>query len=85
MITTIITAILTSKAAQALGTVLVALVAWFGNGALQRRRGARERQAKIDAATAKDEAADLERMANVPILDAERSREWLQSRNPNTK
>ena len=74
------------------GAVLLGLLAIFGIGAVQRRKGrvaadARNALREADAQTkANDKAAKkLEEMVNVEVLDADRSLEWLLQRNPNTK
>ena len=74
------------------GLVILGLLAIFGYGAVQRRKGRAVAEAKnalrqADAQTKANAAAakTLQEMVNVEVLDADRSLEWLLKRNPNTK
>ena len=74
------------------GAVILGLLAIFGYGAVQRRKGRvaadakhalREAEAQTEANAAA--AKTLQEMVNVEVLDADRSREWLHNRDPHTK
>jgi hypothetical protein len=82
------TAWLLSQALPWLIGGLFALAAMFG-WRRSIRRGVKAETA-LQAAEAATESVrrnkdNLERMANVPVLDADRSREWLHSRDHDTK
>ena len=74
------------------GAVLLGLLAIFGYGAVQRRKGrvvadARHALREAEAQTKANSAAakTLQEMVNVEVLDVDRSREWLLNRDPHTK
>ena len=74
------------------GLVILGLLAIFGYGAVQRRKGrvaadARNALREADAQTKANAKAakKLEEMVNVEVLDADRSLEWLLKRDPGTK
>ena len=64
----------------------LALVAWFGNGALQRRKGRKAAEAEAKAKVARDTIATRERIDNavskLDPVDADAARDRLRKRKP---
>ena len=86
MTATIFAYLINSKAAQAIGALLVGLLAWAGNSALQRRKG---RLAERKAAQARDARAAIETTERMNDAATDLSddsgvlRDWLRARDAN--